>query len=79
MRAKEHHYSQLSSKIPSDMIFGPQYMAKTRATFGSDPYPYGVRDNEKMMQTMIDFSHEQGLTPRKMTFEELFAPSLLDL
>ena len=79
VRAKEHHYSQLSIKIPSDMIFGPQYMAKTRATFGSDPYPYGVHDNEKMMQTMIDFSHEQGLTPRKMTFEELFAPSLLDL
>ena len=79
VRAKEAWYSQLSSRIPSDMVFGPQYMAQTRSIFGSDPYPYGVKDNLKMMETMIGFSHEQGLTPRKMTIEELFAPSMLDL
>jgi 4,5-dihydroxyphthalate decarboxylase len=61
------------------MVFGPQYMAQTRATFGSDPYPYGVKDNAKMMQTMIDFSHEQGFIPRKLEFGEIFAPNILDL
>jgi 4,5-dihydroxyphthalate decarboxylase len=79
VKAKEAWYAQLNSKIPSDMVFGPQYMAQTRATFGSDPYPYGVKDNAKMMQTMIDFSHEQGFIPRKLEFGEIFAPNILDL
>ncbi|MCH7607316.1 MAG: hypothetical protein IIC94_01930 [Chloroflexi bacterium] len=79
VRAKEHWYAQLASKIPSDLIFGSQYMAQTRSIFGPDPYPYGIADNEKMIQQMIDFSFEQGLTPRKMEIEELFAAPMLDL
>ncbi len=79
VRAKERWYAQLSSKIPTDLVFGPQYMAQTREIFGSDPYPYGIADNEKMIQRMIDFSFEQGLTPRKMEIEELFAAPMLDL
>ena len=79
VKAKDAWYLELSSKIPSDMVFGPHYMAQTRATFGSDPYPYGIKDNAKMMQTMIDFSHEQGFIPRKLEFEEIFAPNIMDL
>jgi hypothetical protein len=32
-----------------------------------------------MLETIIGYSHEQGLTPRKMKVEELFAESTLDL
>jgi len=79
VRSKEFWYDQLKNKIPSDMVFGPQYMAQTRSIFGDDPYPYGIKDNAKMMQTMIDFSDEQGLASRKLDFEEIFAPSMMDL
>jgi 4,5-dihydroxyphthalate decarboxylase len=79
VKAKECWYEQLSSKVPTDMVFGPQYMAQTRSIFGSDPYPYGIQSNAKMMQTMIDFSYEQGFIPRKLTFEEIFAPNIMDL
>jgi 4,5-dihydroxyphthalate decarboxylase len=79
VKAKDAWYAQLNSKIPSDMIFGPQYMAQTRSLFGSDPYPYGIKDNATMMQTMIDFSHEQGFIPNKLAFEEIFAPNIMDL
>jgi 4,5-dihydroxyphthalate decarboxylase len=51
----------------------------TRELFGNDPYPYGVKANRKMLETLIDFSHEQGLTSKKMKVEELFAASTLDL
>jgi 4,5-dihydroxyphthalate decarboxylase len=47
--------------------------------FGDDPYPYGVKANRKMLATLIDYSHEQGLTSPKLEIEELFAPSTLDL
>jgi hypothetical protein len=32
-----------------------------------------------MLETIISYSHEQGLTPRKMNVEELFAESTLEL
>jgi hypothetical protein len=30
-----------------------------------------------MLETLIDYSHEQGLTPRRMKIEELFAAETL--
>jgi 4,5-dihydroxyphthalate decarboxylase len=56
-------------------VFGPEYLAKTREIFGRDPFPYGVEPNRPFLQTTIDFSHEQGLTPAKEQVEDLFAPS----
>jgi 4,5-dihydroxyphthalate decarboxylase len=50
-------------------------LAKTREIFGHDPFPYGIEANRKFLQTTIDFSYEQGLTPSKEKIEELFAPS----
>jgi hypothetical protein len=47
--------------------------------FGDDPDPYGIKSNRKMLETLIGYSYEQGLTAGKMKVEELFAPSTLDL
>lgn len=44
-----------------------------------DPYPYGVKSNQKVLETIAQYSHEQGLTPRVVRMEEVFAPSTLDL
>jgi 4,5-dihydroxyphthalate decarboxylase len=44
-----------------------------------DPYPYGVRSNQKVLDTIADYSFEQGLTPRRIALDEVFAPSTLDL
>jgi len=77
--AKEVARDRLAASIPTALVFGQEYLAKTRAIFGEDPYPYGIRDNREMIETIIDYSHEQGLTREKAKLEELFAPSTLDL
>ncbi len=77
--AKKIAQDQISESIPSGLIFGANYLAKTREIFGPDPYPYGVGANREMLQTIIDYSHEQGLTKEKQKIEDLFAPSTLDL
>ena len=51
----------------------------TRDMIGDDPFPYGVKANMAMLDTITGYSHEQGLTPRKMKAEELFAAETLDL
>jgi 4,5-dihydroxyphthalate decarboxylase len=44
-----------------------------------DPYPYGVRSNRTTLETLAAYSAEQGLTPRQLDLEQVFAPSTLDL
>jgi 4,5-dihydroxyphthalate decarboxylase len=79
VKAKEHFNAKLPDSIPSALFFGREYLAMTQAAFGDDPYPYGVKDNQKMLETLIDFSHEQGLTMNKLKVEDLFARSTLGL
>lgn len=79
LSAKELAQKALPGEIPSALIFGPQYLAMTRRIFGADPFPYGVAANRAMLETIIDFSHEQGLTPKKLRLEELFALSTLEV
>lgn len=44
-----------------------------------DLYPYGVKSNRKTLETIAEYSFDQGLTPRRMQLDEIFAPSTLDL
>jgi 4,5-dihydroxyphthalate decarboxylase len=44
-----------------------------------DPYPYGVKSNRKVLETVCQYSHEQGLTPRVVDLEEIFTPNTMDL
>jgi 4,5-dihydroxyphthalate decarboxylase len=41
---------------------------------GPSHWPYGFRENHAIMEAMCRYSHEQGLSDRLLTPEELFAP-----
>jgi len=79
VKAKEHFNAKLAESLPSALFFGREYLARTQKMFGSDPYTYGVKGNRKMLETLISFSHEQGLISKKPKIEELFAESTLEL
>ncbi len=79
VKAKAHFNARLADAIPSALFFGREYLAMTREIFGADPYPYGVKANRKMLETLIDFSQEQGLISKKPAIEDLFAKATLDL
>jgi 4,5-dihydroxyphthalate decarboxylase len=46
--------------------------------FGGDPFRYGLPANAAILEAMTTYSHEQGLSSRKVAPEELFAPEVLD-
>jgi hypothetical protein len=39
---------------------------------------HGIQANRKTLEMAAQMSNEQGLTPRRMTLEELFAPTVMD-
>ena len=49
-----------------------------RKALAIDPYPYGVKSNQKVLETVAEYSHEQGLSKRLLKPEELFASETLE-
>jgi hypothetical protein len=49
-----------------------------RALLGDDWWPYGIAANRAALDAILRYHHEQGLTRRRFTIEEVFAPCLLD-
>jgi 4,5-dihydroxyphthalate decarboxylase len=45
---------------------------------GEDWWSYGLGENRHVLDTFLRYHHEQGLSPRRMEPEELFAPSALE-
>jgi 4,5-dihydroxyphthalate decarboxylase len=79
VKAKAYAREKLVERIPAALFFGAEYLAMTEEILGDDPFPYGLKANQAMLETVTSFSHEQGLTPRQMKAEELFAESTRDL
>lgn len=78
MKAKAHATETLLERVPAALVFGAEYLAMTQEILGNDPFPYGIKANKAMLETIISYSHEQGLTQRRMKIEELFAAETLD-
>ncbi|NUL49265.1 ABC transporter substrate-binding protein [Cellulosimicrobium funkei] len=49
-----------------------------RESFGPDWWPYGVANNESVLDKFLTYSHGQGLADRKYAPAELFAPETLE-
>lgn len=56
-----------------------QEAEETRRLMGQDYWPYGVAENRKVLDTLVRYSWEQGLSQRQMSVEELFVPSTLEI
>jgi 4,5-dihydroxyphthalate decarboxylase len=52
---------------------------KARKLMGEDYWSYGVETNRHVLETFLRYHHEQGLSPRRLAPEELFAASTLHL
>ncbi|MGH7844534.1 MAG: hypothetical protein ACREQW_05095 [Candidatus Binatia bacterium] len=78
-KAKQWGYDHLRERIPSSLVFGEQYLARTREIFGDDPFPNGIKKNRHMLDTMMSYAYEQGLIPAQPAMEDLFASSTLEM
>ena len=56
-----------------------QEVKDTRALMGENFWPYGVKANHKELELVMRYTHEQGLAKRRLTVDEIFHPSTLDL
>jgi 4,5-dihydroxyphthalate decarboxylase len=56
-----------------------QEIRDTNKLLGADYWPYGIEKNRKPLEAICQYSHEQGLSKKKLTIEDLFHKNSLDL
>jgi 4,5-dihydroxyphthalate decarboxylase len=52
---------------------------RARGALGPDYWSYGAQENRHVLEKLAQYSFEQGLSVRKLPFEEMFAASTYDL
>lgn len=80
-RAKSAAYGSLSSTTSLDVTLPwvTQEFEDTRRLMGRNFWSYGVEANRKELETVLRFTHEQGLVKSLLDLNDLFHPSTLKL
>lgn len=63
---------RLRQMPPTLLVFGRQFQQEVDGVFGPDPFAYGIAANAKALDMAQTFSVEQGLSPRKQPWDEIF-------
>ena len=75
-RAKDEVFDRLydSSALRFMLPWLNQHLEDARADLGDDYWSYGLDANRDVLDTFLRYHHEQGLSPRRVHPDELFAP-----
>lgn len=78
VKAKRSCYELLEDPRMSSLLWSNLLLKEQQRLLGPDPWPYNLKDNEKVLETLVQYSHEQGFIKREMPLPELFVESTLD-
>jgi 4,5-dihydroxyphthalate decarboxylase len=72
--AQEEALAGLTPYVEAGLLSG-----EDAARLRKDLFVYGVQGQRELLETITEYSHEQGLTPRRLGLDELFYPPTLEL
>jgi 4,5-dihydroxyphthalate decarboxylase len=76
-RAKEIGIKHVSDTRRSFLAWYGAELEEERELFGEDAWPYNVKDNRVVLETMTRYAEMVGITDRRLEIKELFAESVL--
>jgi 4,5-dihydroxyphthalate decarboxylase len=78
-RAKEQSYRLVAETGSPKASFAwlQPLLEEEQAIIGPDWYPYGIGPNRETIEALLQYTHEHGLTDRRIKIDELFAPATL--
>jgi 4,5-dihydroxyphthalate decarboxylase len=79
LRAKEYSFRLLleTGSPKASFAWLQPMIEQEQAIIGKDWYPYGIEANRPTIEALLQYTMEHGLSDRRLTVEELFAPSTL--
>jgi 4,5-dihydroxyphthalate decarboxylase len=76
--SKQHAYQYWSDHRRSYLAWFGAEQEEERALLGADPWPYSIARNQRVLETLLDYAVEQGLTHRRLEIREIFAATTID-
>ena len=77
-QSKQVAYERAKQQSFGYLLFEARDFQEQAAFFGEDPFPMGIKANEKMLNILFKNAFDQGLTKRQIKIEEVFYSSILD-
>ena len=76
--AKQRAYERLQNPRIVPLAWYQVALEEQQALLGEDPWAYGLNENNRHnLQTLISYSHEQGLIDTRFTADELFVETAI--
>jgi len=76
--SKEAAYEKEARRGPAYLYFEGTDPASQAATYGEDPFPFGISRNRPMLEMLFRNSNEEGLTRKLAAIEDVFFTGSLD-
>jgi 4,5-dihydroxyphthalate decarboxylase len=76
-KAKEIGIKHVSDTRRSFLAWYGAELEEERELFGADAWPYNIKDNRMVLETMMRYAEMVGVTDRKLEIKDLFAESTL--
>ena len=77
-RRRTHHDLLEAHALKAMLPWLPAHVEEARRELGDDWWPYGFAANRHVLDTFLKYHHEQGLSPKRLAPEALFAPETLE-
>lgn len=79
--AKQTAYANLATTtvLRTSLPWSAEEYGETRRLMGDDYWRYGIEANRKELQSVMRYTHEQGLVKSRGDFIDLFHPQTLRL
>jgi 4,5-dihydroxyphthalate decarboxylase len=75
-QAKQAAYQRMENPRIVPLAWFRHFWEEQQELLGADPWIYGLSEtNRNTLETLMQYSQEQGLIGRKMALEELFVPT----
>jgi 4,5-dihydroxyphthalate decarboxylase len=75
-KAKEKGIKHVSDTRRSFLAWYGAELEEERALFGDDAWPYNIKDNRLVLETMARYAEMAGITERRLTIDEMFTESV---
>ena len=76
-RSKEIAYARAKAMLGTYLLFEADDYKRQAECFGEDPYPLGIKQNQKMLEVLFRSSYEERLTKKQARIEDVFYKTTL--
>jgi 4,5-dihydroxyphthalate decarboxylase len=74
-QSRDEAFHRIEDQQILSISWASALLDEQRALMGENYWAYNVEDNVRPLEAMLDFAHQQGVTPERLSIDRLFVPA----